>query len=161
MDENIKSYHLAQINIARMRAPLEDPLMAGFVSKLDEINALAEKSSGFIWRLQTPDGNATAIKAFEGQMIIVNLTVWETLESLHHYVYRSQHSQIFRNRKEWFEPLSTPALALWWVPAGELPTVEEGKYRLQLLAEKGPTPLAFTFKASFAPPDAVPAEFGH
>lgn len=145
-------YHLAQINIARMLAPLDDPLMADFVAQLEAINAVADQSPGFIWRLQTEGGDATAINAFADDRILINMSVWASLEVLQHYTYRSQHAGVFRDRKRWFEPLGAPHLALWWVPAGHIPSPEEGKERLALLCEHGPTPAAFTFKQSFPAP---------
>ncbi len=144
-------YLLAQVNIARARAPLDTPLMADFVNRLDEINALAERSPGFLWRLQTPEGNATDIRISEDERTIINLTVWDSLESLHAFTYRSTHKELFRQRKEWFEPLATPSLALWWLAAGQLPTVADARERLACLAANGPTPRAFTFVTAFPP----------
>ena len=147
-----RRFHLAQANIARMRAPLEDPLLAGFASQLDAINAAADRSPGFVWRLQTDAGNATAIRAFEDDLILFNMSVWESLEALHHYVYRSEHVGPLRDRRQWFEPMSGPTLVLWWIPAGHLPTIEEAKERLRTLAMEGPTTNAFTFKVWYPPP---------
>ena len=146
---DVVNYHLAQINIARMVAPLTDPMMAGFVNQLDAINALAEESPGFIWRLQTEDGDATALRVFDDERILVNMSVWETVEALYEYTYRAGHAGVFRDRKQWFERLVGPHLALWWIPAGHTPSPEEGKQRLALLAAQGPTPEAFTFKHRF------------
>jgi len=145
----IAAYHLAQINIARMVAPLTAPGMAGFVNQLEAINALADDSPGFVWRLQTEDGDATALRVFADERILVNMPVWETVEALYEYTYRTAHAGVFRNRKQWFERLDGPHLALWWIPAGQIPSPEEGKQRLVLLAEQGPTPEAFTFKQRF------------
>jgi hypothetical protein len=145
------NYHLAQINIARIRAPLDDPIMAGFVSQLDDINALADQSPGFVWRLQTDAGNATDIRAFEDEMILVNMSVWESVETLQQYVYQSEHVEPLRQRKQWFEPVP-PTLVLWWIPAGHIPTVHEAKDRLEMLQQQGPTAAAFTFKKPFPPP---------
>lgn len=148
-------YHLAQINVARMLAPLSDPQMAGFVDQLDAINTLADQSEGFVWRLQSESGNATEIQAFEDELILVNMSVWESVEALRRYTYHSQHVDVFRTRRQWFEPMQ-PSLALWWVPAGHIPTAVEGKARLEILARRGPTANAFTFKQLFAAPDASP-----
>lgn len=148
-----QQYHIAQANIAHMRAPLDDPLMAGFVERLEEINRLADGSPGFVWRLQTEDGDNTAIRAFEEDTILINMSVWESLDSLHHYVYRSTHSQIFARRKEWFQVIDTPTSALWWVPAGHIPTIDEAKDRLEMLQASGPSPSAFTFLKPFPPPN--------
>lgn len=146
------SNHLAQINIARARAPLDDPQMADFVAQLDAINMLAEQSPGFVWRLQAEDGSSSSyIHAFDDERLLVNMSVWESIETLHQYVYRSRHNQVFRDRKKWFEPHDGPYLALWWIPAGHIPTVEEGKERLEKLIQHGPTPKAFTFKTVFPP----------
>lgn len=147
---------LAQANVARMRAPLDDPLMEGFRSQLEAINAIADESPGFVWRLQTAEGDATSIRAFDDERILFNMSVWDSIEALHAYVYRSGHVGPLRNRRDWFEPLEGPSLVLWWVPEGHVPTVEEAKERLRLLAEHGPTPSAFTFRTSFPPPGAQP-----
>ena len=148
-------YHLAQVNIGRLRAPLEDPIMEGFRSQLDPINALADRSPGFVWRLQTEDGNATAIRPFDDDdRMAINMSVWESLEALQQYVYRSAHVGPLRDRKQWFEPLEGPILALWWITAGHIPTVAEAKARLELLKERGPSAEAFTFRSPFPPPDS-------
>lgn len=151
-------WHLAQINIARFKAPIDSPLLAGFVEMLDPINALADADPGFVWRLQTDEGNATSIHAFDDELILVNMSVWKTFEALDAFVYRSGHFQVFRRRREWTEHMTRPYLALWWVPAGTIPTVGEGTRRLDLLIERGPTPEAFTFTTAFpAPGDESPA----
>jgi hypothetical protein len=148
--------HLAQINIARMKAPLDDPRMAGFVARLDDVNALADRSPGFVWRLQTPAGNATDLRPFPDARLIVNMSVWESLEHLRQYVYRTGHADVLRQRQAWFEKLATPTTALWWVPAGQRPSVDEGQRRLAHLEAEGPTPFAFTFGHSF-PAEAAQA----
>jgi hypothetical protein len=145
-------YYLAQVNVARSRAPLSDPLLAGFVEQLAPINALADASPGFVWRLQTPEGDATSINVFEDDLIIINMSVWQSLEALHNFVYRSQHSSVLRQRKEWFEPFDGPFMALWWVPSDEMPTPQQAKERIEHLAQHGPTQTAFTFKTTFQPP---------
>jgi hypothetical protein len=142
-------YQLAQINVARAVAPLDDPLLAAFVSRLDEINALADTSPGFVWRLQSESGNATDIQAFADPRLIINLSVWDSLESLFDYVYRSGHTAVMARRREWFERPSRPHLALWWVPAGHRPSVEEAVARLDHLEHHGPSLEAFTFKHRF------------
>lgn len=129
----MKTYHLAQINIARMRAPLDTPVMAGFVAQLASLNALAEASRGFVWRLQTEGGDATALQAFEDPLILVNMSVWASVEDLQNYAYRSAHVGAFRERQQWFDKMEAPHLALWWVPAGHQPTLEEAKRRLSHL----------------------------
>jgi uncharacterized protein DUF3291 len=144
--------HLAQINIARFKAPIDDPLLAGFVEMLDPINALADVAPGFVWRLQTDAGNATSIHAFDDDLILVNMSVWASIEELNAFVYRSGHFEVFRRRREWTEHMEQAYLALWWISAGTIPTVEEGKRRLDLLIERGPTPEAFTFKQTLPAP---------
>jgi Domain of unknown function (DUF3291) len=151
-------WQLAQINIARFKAPIDAPLLAGFVEMLDPINALADVAPGFVWRLQTDEGNATSIHAFDDDLILVNMSVWESIEDLDAFVYRSPHFEVFRRRREWTEHMERAYVALWWIPAGMIPTVEEGKRRLDLLIGSGPTPEAFTFKRTYPPPEATSAE---
>jgi hypothetical protein len=149
-------YHLAQVNIARMIAPLSDPLMAGFVAKLDEVNALADNSPGFVWRLQTSEGDATALRPYDDNSILFNMSVWASLEDLSHYVYamESEHRHVMKQRRRWFQRFDGPFMALWWVPEGHIPTVEEAKERLEYLRTHGETPYAFSFKQPFPAPDA-------
>jgi hypothetical protein len=152
----VSRYHLAQVNIGRLRAPIDDPIMEGFRSQLDPINALADRSPGFVWRLQTEEGNATAIRPFaDDDRMAINMSLWESLEALQHYVYKSAHVGPLRDRKQWFEPIEGPILALWWIPAGHIPTIEEAKDRLRRLKEHGPSPEAFTFRTPFPAPDAL------
>ncbi|HYH09216.1 MAG TPA: DUF3291 domain-containing protein [Thermoanaerobaculia bacterium] len=139
--------HLAQVNIARMKAPLESPELADFVARLDEINALADRAPGFVWRLQTDDGNATYVRAYDDDMILVNLSVWESVEALKNYTYRTAHAELLRDRRKWFEHFAGAYVALWWVPAGHVPTAEEAKARLEHLEAHGPSPFAFTFRS--------------
>ncbi len=148
-------FHLAQINMARAQAPLTDPRMADFVAQLDEINALADCSPGFVWRLQSDAGNATDIEVGDDPRLIVNMSLWESPEALFDYVYRSGHHQVLARRREWFVRLDTPAIALWWVPAGAPPSLEEGLERLDHLARHGPSERAFTFKARFPAPSGA------
>jgi len=145
-------YSLAQVNVATLRAPLDGPELAGFVARLEPINALADASPGFVWRLQTEDGDATAIRPFDDERIMVNLSVWASLEDLRRFVYASRHLDVMRRRREWFHRMADPYLALWWVPAGTIPTVAQAKERLEVLADRGPTPAAFTFRAPFPAP---------
>ena len=148
-------YHLAQVNIGRMRAPLDDPLMAEFVARLDEINAIADASPGFVWRLQSAEGNATSVRAYDDPYLLINMSVWESLDALSAYVYASAHRGVMRRRREWFARFDGPYMALWWVPAGHIPTVGEAKERLEHLRAYGPSPAAFTFKAPFPTPDGA------
>ena len=154
------NWHLAQVNIAVLRAPIDSPQLADFVERLDPVNALAEGSAGFVWRLQTEDGDATAIRAFDDDRIIVNLTVWESVEALGEFVFRSGgHLDVLRRRREWFEKMATAYVAMWWIPAGTIPTVDEAKRRLETLDRLGPTQDAFTFSEQFtAPGSAVEIE---
>ena len=142
--------HLAQVNVARALAPTDSPLLADFMAALDPVNALADGAPGFVWRLATEDGNATAIRPFEDERILVNMSVWETVEDLAAFVYRSGHLDVMRRRREWFARIEHH-MALWWVPAGHVPSLAEAKERLAHLRRHGPTPHAFTFKARFAP----------
>ena len=145
-------YHLAQVNIGRVRAPLDDPIMAGFVNRLDEINALADGSPGFVWRLQTTEGNATYFRPYDDDRILMNMSVWETIEALQQFVYRTAHAEVLRQRREWFEKFERSWLALWWVPVGHRPGVDEARKRLAYLEVHSDSEFAFTFKKTF-PPD--------
>jgi len=149
-------HHLAQINIARMAAPLDDPVMAGFVARLADINALADRSPGFIWRLQGDEGNATYLRPYGDERIIINMSVWESIEALKEYVYKSDHSGVMRGRHQWFEKFDGDYLTLWRIKAGHIPTIAEAKARLDHLREHGPGPYAFNFKVTFAPKEDEP-----
>jgi hypothetical protein len=145
-------FHIAQVNIGRIKAPLDSEIMAGFVSRLDEINALADRSEGFVWRLQTEAGNATYLRPYDDDRILVNMSVWESVEALKAYVYRTAHAELLRDRSQWFEKFETAYMALWWVPAGHTPSIDEAKKRLAHLEANGPSQFAFTFR-SIHPPD--------
>ncbi|MCX9191424.1 DUF3291 domain-containing protein [Carbonactinospora thermoautotrophica] len=145
-------YELAQVNIARLLAPLDDPLLADFVANLDPVNAVADAAEGFVWRLKTEDNNATAIRVFDDDWLIVNMSVWKSVETLVAYVYGPEHRAVLRRRREWFARLDEASTALWWVPAGHRPTVREAEERLLHLREHGPTPYAFTLRETFPPP---------
>jgi hypothetical protein len=139
-------HHLAQVNIALPKEPLDAPLLAEFVAWLEPVNARADSAEGFVWRLQTEDGDATGIKAFGDDRLIVNMSVWESIEALEAFAYRDRgHLAVVRRRREWFERMDT-FMVLWWVAAGHRPTVEEAEDRLALLRQRGPTPQAFTFR---------------
>ena len=151
-------FHLTQVNLGRMAAPLDDPIMAGFVSQLDHVNALADASAGFVWRYMDDLGNATSLRPYpEDDLIIFNMSVWESLEALTAYVYRGEHVAAVRRRKEWFEPMKEAYMALWWQPAGVLPTVDDGRQRIAHLRAHGPSAQAFTFRFAFGP-DGQPAQ---
>ncbi len=148
----MSNHHLAQINIARMLAPIDDPVMSEFVAQLSPVNALAEQSPGFVWRLQSESGDATSIKVFDDDMVIINLTVWESIDALRQFVYKSAHSDVLRDRKRWFQRFDGPYYALWWIPAGHLPGTGESKKRLEFLRANGESPYAFSFKNTFPEP---------
>ncbi|HEX5014767.1 MAG TPA: DUF3291 domain-containing protein [Candidatus Limnocylindrales bacterium] len=153
----MSGFHIAQLNVGRALAPMDDPKLADFMAWLDRINALAEASPGFVWRLQGDNGNNTALKVTDDPQFIVNLSVWASIDELHAFTYRSNHKAVFARRYEWFERAAGPNLVLWWIPAGTLPDVRDALDRLHRLATLGPAPDAFTFKQRFGPPDAVDA----
>lgn len=143
--------HIVQANIAQMRAPLDDPIMAGFNERLEPLNALADESPGFVWRLQTEEGDATEIDVFGDELVLFNMSVWESIDALESYVYKSNHVNAVQKRAEWFERPAKSPFVLWWIEAGEIPTIEEGKARLEKLWSDGPTADAFTFRHRFDP----------
>lgn len=151
----MSGYQLAQVNIGVIKGPMDSPVMADFAGNLDRVNALAESMPGFVWRLQTDDGDVTSIRPFENENMLVNMSVWRDIKALNDYVYRSAHVELMRRRKDWFERMDEAFLVLWWVPAGHRPTVAEAVVRLELLRAKGPTPEAFTFRHPFATPDVM------
>jgi len=153
----VTDYHLAQLNVGVIRGPMDSPIMADFANNLDRINALAEASDGFIWRLKDDAGNATAIRPFEQEDLLLNMSVWRDIDRLRQYVYRSAHVEIMRRRKEFFEPMDQAFLVLWWVPAGHIPGIEEAVERLERLRRDGATPEAFSFREAFAAPGAAGA----
>jgi len=155
---HMPKYELAQLNIGVIKGPMDSPIMAEFAANLERINALAESSPGFIWRLQTEDGDATALRPFEDDRTLVNMSVWRDMESLSAYVYRSGHVEIMRRRREWFERMEQASLVLWWVPKGHRPSVAEAIEKLEILRAKGATAAAFSFRQSFIAPDAVPRD---
>lgn len=146
------THHLAQINIGRLVAPVDDPKIAGFVSQLDSINALADAAPGFVWRLQSESGNATDVAYSDDPFVIVNMSVWESVESLRDYVYRSQHVEVMRDRTQWFEKMEKPQYCLWWVPEGHIPSVAEGRERLEHYQAHGATTMSFWFSQRFEAP---------
>ena len=152
----MSAYELAQLNVGIIKGPMDSPVMADFAANLERINAVAESMPGFVWRLQTEEGDATAIRPFEDENLLVNMSVWRDVESLNRYVYHSSHVEVMRRRREWFERMPQAFLVLWWVPKGHRPSVDEAVARLELLRAKGPTASAFTFRQSFPPPDATP-----
>ncbi len=150
------AWHLAQLNVGQLRAPIDHADSAGFADNLDPINELAEETPGFVWRLQDDHGNATSFARDGDPLRILNLSVWESVESLRAYTYRSGHVDFLRRRLEWFEPREGGHLVLWWIPAGHEPTIAEAEERLARLTADGPSRDAFTFMLMFPPPDEAP-----
>lgn len=142
-------YDLAQLNISPLKEPIDSLLLSDFVSQLDEINALADAAEGFVWRLQGEEGNATAYNVFDNEMIIINMSVWESVESLRNYVYKTAHAAVMKQGNKWFGKLDRPQVVLWWIPAEHIPTPQEAKEKLAYLAKHGETKEAFTFKNIF------------
>jgi hypothetical protein len=153
----MSAYEIAQLNMGIIKGPMDSPVMAEFAANLARINALAERSDGFVWRLQTEAGDATAIRPFENENLLLNMSVWRDIESLTRYVYNSAHVEVMRRRRQWFERMAEAFLVLWWVPAGHRPSVAEAIAKLEILRARGPTADAFTFRQAFPPPDAVQA----
>jgi Domain of unknown function (DUF3291) len=145
-------WQLAQINVGRLVAPRDDARVKPFFDALDRINALADAFPGFVWRLQGKSGDATDIQPTEDPLFLVNLTVWSDADALFNFVYRSAHTPVMAQRRQYFEPFEGAYQAMWWIPAGHRPSVDEGLSRLWRLDRYGPTPLAFTFKARFPAP---------
>ena len=150
------AFHVAQVNIGLPVAPVDTPVLAEFMALLDPINAIADEAPGFVWRLQTSEGNATSIPVLDDDRLIVNMSVWESIDQLGEFVYRSGHVAVMRRRREWFERIEV-SVALWWVPAGRLPTVTDAEERLEHLRAHGPTAHAFTFRQRFPAPGALQA----
>jgi Domain of unknown function (DUF3291) len=145
-------WHLAQLNVGHLVASEGDPQVAGFFAELDRINAIADVAPGFVWRLVDEDGDdATGLRLFDDQTL-VNLSVWETVETLYAFTYRSAHLELLRRRREWFRPLTDALAVLWWIPAGTIPTLDEAGRRLEVLRAQGPTAEAFTLRAPFPQP---------
>jgi hypothetical protein len=152
--DRVAAYNLAQCNIARLLAPLDSRQLAGFVAALEPVNRMADHAHGFVWRLQTEAGDATAIRAFEDDMLLLNMSVWGSIEALAEFTYRTAHRDVMQRRRQWFERLADAYLVLWWIAADTRPTVTDAKARLELLRRDGPSPEAFTFRAPFPSPDA-------
>jgi hypothetical protein len=152
-------YVLAQVNIGRLLAPLDSPQLTDFVAALDPVNAVADAAPGFLWRLQTEDGNATAVHAFEWDTagsagVITNMSVWESPEALADFVYSAEHRRVLRRRRRWFEHMTEAYTALWWIPRGSVPSTADAEERIRLLRQHGPTASAFRLRVIFPPPDA-------
>jgi hypothetical protein len=147
-------YQLAQLNVGIIRGPMDSPVMAEFAANLERINALADAAPGFVWRLQDDTGDATSIRPADDPNFLVNMSVWQDLESLAAYVYRSAHVEVMRRRREWFTRMDQPFRVLWWMPHGHRPSIEEALERLERLRDQGPSPHAFNFRHPHPPPDA-------
>ena len=145
--------HLAQLNIARAKYPLDAPEIKDFVDNLDVVNATAEQSKGFVWRLKDETGDATNIQAFDDPSLLINMSVWTSTGALKDFMFRTHHRDFMRRKNEWFEKLNEDSYVLWWIEEGHIPTAEEAKARLRHLREYGDSPYAFTFKANFTPDD--------
>jgi hypothetical protein len=145
-------YQLAQINIAQAKDEMDTKTMSGFMNRLDEINAIADKADGFVWRLQTDEGDSTAIRVFDDPLLLVNISVWDDIESLKNYVYKSLHVELVRDREAWFDKIGDMHQALWWIPKDHIPSIQEAKDKLEILRANGPTQEAFTFGRSFSEP---------
>ena len=154
MKSNIQlpTFHLAQVNVAQAKADMDSDLMQGFVSRLDEINALAESAEGFIWRLQEDSGSATAIRVFDDPLLLINMSVWANLEALKHYVYKSLHVELIKDREVWFNKMGESHQALWWIPVDHIPSTEEAQKKLEYLRKNGPSADAFTFAKPYPTP---------
>jgi hypothetical protein len=148
-------FQLAQVNIGRLLAPIDDPRIASFVAQLDTVNALAESAPGFVWRLQSESGNATDIAYSDDPFVIVNMSVWESISALQKFTYGAGHSAVFRERARWFQKMSKPSYCLWWVPAGHRPPVAEARERLLHYQEHGATPHAFWFSQPYPAPAEI------
>ncbi|MDT0308663.1 DUF3291 domain-containing protein [Streptomyces sp. DSM 44917] len=149
-------FHLAQVNIGRILAPLDGPELAGFVAQLPGINALAERSPGFVWRMVDDGGeDATGFRPDEGDdMLLINCSVWESVEALREFTYQTDHLRVLSRRREWFHRMAEAHQALWWVPAGHRPSIAEAMERVALVREHGPGPRAFTFREPYPAPAA-------
>ncbi len=151
MTSGSTTWHLAQLNVARLTDPIDSPELADFVAALDPVNEVADAAPGFVWRLQDESGDATGIRPF-GDDIIVNLSVWESVDALTAFMYGEAHAGVLRRRREWFEPFGAPAVVAWWIPAGHRPTAEEARDRLERLTRDGPSAEAFTVRSPYPAP---------
>ena len=144
-------FHLAEFNVSRLLAPLDSPQLREFVAFLGPVNAFAEQSPGFVWRLTAPDGQSSSYlpSPFTDPMMITNLTVWTDIDALRGFTFQTVHKYFLQSRRSWFERLASRGLVLWWLPAGHDPTLDEAMARLNLLEELGPTKEAFTFQDAF------------
>ncbi|MGW3412001.1 DUF3291 domain-containing protein [Streptomyces sp. NPDC000888] len=142
-------YELAQVNIGRLKAPLDSPQLKDFVEALDPVNAVADAADGFVWRLQSDSGDATDLAVFDDEWLIINMSTWRDANALTAFMYQGQHRELLARRRDWFERVEEAMVAMWWVPAGHRPTVAEAEERVLHLREHGPTAYAFTLRKSF------------
>lgn len=147
-------HYLSQVNIAKSLAPMDDPIMQDFINNVDKINAIADTSEGFIWRLKDEDKEEAAA-VFQDDSLIINMSIWENLESLFNYTYKSGHIEVFKRKKEWFSKMKMVHMAFWYIPEGDIPTFQDAKNRLDYLEKHGDTPFAFSFKSNFTLEDAI------
>jgi hypothetical protein len=150
-------FHLAQCNVVKLKAPLDSPIVAGFVAALEPVNALADAAPGFVWRLKTDDGDATSIRVFADDQILLNMSVWDSIEALSEFVYRSGHKDVLRQRRQWADRFEGVQTAMWWIRAGTLPEPSEAVARLEHLERVGASEHAFTFQHRFPAPDDAEA----
>jgi len=149
----METYHLAEINIARMKGvDINDSIMKEFVENLDAVNQIAEKSEGFVWRLKDENNNATSLNPYDDEQIIINVSVWKSLETLEEFMYRTFHAEFLKRRKEWFTSFGKAHTAMWWIPAGHLPSLEEAVGKLDLLQKNGASQDSFDFRNKFPAP---------
>lgn len=149
----MKNYQLAEINVARMKGVnINDPIMKEFVDNLDSVNELAERSDGFVWRLQDENNNASSFNPYDDEQVIINVSVWDSVETLGNYVFKTFHTDFLRRRKDWFKSYGNVATAMWWIPKGQFPTVEEAVEKLDYLKKNGASNIVFDFKTKFPPP---------
>ena len=150
-------YHIAEINVARMKGVnIDDPIMNEFVENLESVNNLAESSEGFVWRLKDENNDATSFNPYKDEQIIINVSVWESIESLENFVFKTFHSDFLRRRKEWFKSYGKIHTAMWWVPKGNYPTVQEAVDKLDYLQKNGSSEIVFDYKNKFPEPVKPP-----
>ena len=153
MTDTPQAYQIAQINIAQAKADKDSEVMSGFIARLDEIHTLADNAPGFVWRLETEDGEDGSVSVFNDPLLLINMSVWQDIDSLRAFVYKSIHIELLQNRDAWFDKMGEMHQTLWWVPAGHIPSIQEGKDKLDLIRELGPTTDAFTFGKKFPSPN--------
>jgi len=148
-----KRYHLAELNIAEALHPMDDARMDGFTSRINAINAMSDRADGFVWRLVDDDPDtdgALDFRPFLNPNMLVNMSVWQDVQSLYQFVYKTVHAKLISDRKDWFSLLRSHSTVLWWIEAGTVPTIEEAKAKLEQLDKTGPSPDAFTFANTFS-----------